>query len=103
MNMDNIAQYVSTILFAVGILVAVTNIVTEVIKKLTYDKLPTNLLATLVAMVLTLSSFMAVCTIKNITIVWYMGAGAIVLGFFVSYAAMFGYDKLKEILERLCE
>lgn len=101
--MDNIAQYVSYILFAVGILVAVTNIVTEVIKKLTYDKLPTNLLATLVAMVLTLSSFMAVCTIKNITIVWYMGAGAIVLGFFVSYAAMFGYDKLKEILERLCE
>lgn len=70
-------------------------------KKLTWDKLPTNILATLVAIVLTLGAFFAYCQIKSITVVWYMVAAAVVLGFMVAYAAMFGFDKLKEVIAQL--
>ena len=91
----------SLILSSVGVLVVITNIIVQVLKKLTWDKLPTNILATLVALLLTLAAFFAYCQIKSITVVWYMVAAAIVLGFFVAYAAMFGFDKLKEAIMQL--
>jgi len=36
-----------------------------------------------------------------VAIVWYTVVGAVVLGFFVAYAAMFGFDKLKEAIAQL--
>lgn len=98
--MENIFDW-SAILSIVGILVVVTNIIVQVLKKLTWDKLPTNLLATAVAMVLTLAVFFAYCQIRAVPIVWYMVAAAVVLGFFVAYAAMFGFDKLKEAIMQI--
>lgn len=91
----------STILTIVGILVVLTNIVVQVLKKVTWGKLPTNILAITVSMVLTLVTFFAYCQIKAIAVVWYMIAAAVVLGFLVSYAAMFGFDKLKEALTQI--
>lgn len=91
----------STILTIVGILVVLTNIVVQVLKKVTWGKLPTNILAITVSMVLTLVAFFAYCQIKAIAVVWYMVAAAVVLGFLVSYAAMFGFDKLKEALTQI--
>lgn len=98
--MENIFDW-SVILSIVGVLVIVTNIIVQVVKKVTWDKLPTNILATLVAIVLTLGAFFAYCQIKSITVAWYMVAAAAVLGFFVAYAAMFGFDKLKEAIMQL--
>lgn len=98
--MENIFDW-SAILSIVGILVVVTNIVVQVLKQLTWDKLPTNILATIVAMVLTLAAFFAYCQIKAVPVVWYMVAAAVVLGVFVAYAAMFGFDKLKEVIMQL--
>lgn len=98
--MENIFDW-SVILSIVGVLVIVTNIIVQVVKKVTWDKLPTNILATLVAIVLTLGAFFAYCQIKSITVAWYMVAAAVVLGFFVAYAAMFGFDKLKEAIMQL--
>lgn len=91
----------SLILSIVGVLVVITNIIVQVLKKLTWDKLPTNILATLVALLLTLAAFFAYCQINGITVVWYMVAAAVVLGFFVAYAAMFGFDKLKEAIMQM--
>ena len=34
-------------------------------------------------------------------VTWYMVAGAVTLGLFVAYAAMFGFDKLREALEQI--
>ncbi len=89
----------SVVLSIVGVLVVLTNIIVQVLKKATWSKLPTNILAVAVSMVLTLVAFFAYCQIKAIAVVWYMVAAAIVLGFMVSYAAMFGFDKLRETLE----
>ena len=94
-------NYISTIIPIIGALVALTNIVVEVIKKITWDKLPTNLVATIVAEILTLVTFFAYTSYKSINIVWYSVVSAIVVGIMVAYAAMFGFDKLKEILHSL--
>jgi len=83
--MDNIMQYiplaVSAVLLAALIL--------------------TNILAFLVAMAVTLLAFFAACQIMAWAVTWYMVAGAVALGLFVAYAAMFGYDKLREALEQI--
>lgn len=54
-----------------------------------------------VLVVLTLGAFFAYCSIKEIAVVWYMVFAAVVLAFMVAYAAMFGFDKLKEALSQI--
>lgn len=88
----------SVIIAIIGVLVALTNVIVEVAKKATWDKLPTNILALIVGEVLTIGAGIAYFQIKGITIVWYMIAALVVAGFMVAYAAMFGFDKLREIM-----
>ena len=88
----------SVVISLIGVLVALTNIITQVLKKVTWEKLPTNILVVAISMVLTLVVFFAYRQIKAIAVVWYMVAAAVVLGFMVAYAAMFGYDKLMEAI-----
>ena len=84
----------------VGALVLTTNVITEVLKNV-FKKIPAQITATIIALVLTGAAGAAFATIKGITIEWYMVAGDVVLGFFVSYGAQFGFDKLKEIIGKL--
>ena len=91
----------SAVLTIIGVLVVLTNIIVQVLKKLTWEKLPTNILVVIVSMVLTLGTFFAVCQIKAVTVVWYMVLAAVVLAFMVAYAAMFGFDKLKEVISQI--
>ncbi len=95
--MESILNW-SAVISIIGVLVVLTNIIVQVLKKAVWDKLPTNILAVIVSMVLTLAVFFAYCQIKAIAVVWYMVVAAVVLGFMVSYAAMFGYDKLMEAI-----
>ena len=92
---------VSTLFTIIGVLVALVNIVTQVFKNLLPSKFPTSLLAVIISLVLTLVAFFGYCQYAAIVIVWYYIAAAIVVGFMVAYAAMFGFDKLKEILQGL--
>ena len=46
-------------------------------------------------------AFFAVFQIMGWAVTWYMVAGAVALGLFVAYAAMFGFDKLREALEQI--
>lgn len=89
------------LILIIGALVAVTNVIVEVVKKLTWDKLPTNILATIVAVVLTMVAFFAYVSYAGLTVVWYWVVAAFIVGIFVAYAAMFGFDKLKEVLDSL--
>ena len=54
-------------------------------------------------LVLPLIAFFAVMDYLTITVLWYYVAAAIVLAFMVAYAAMFGYDKFKEVLLKIKE
>ena len=93
--MENVFN-IPVLLSIIGALVVVTNIIVQVLKNLTWDKLPTNILAVIVSMVLTLVAFFAYCQICSIAVEWYMVVAAVVVGFLTSYAAIFGFDKLKE-------
>lgn len=98
--MENVFN-IPVLLSIIGALVVVTNIIVQVLKNLTWDKLPTNILAVIVSMVLTLVAFFAYCQICSIAIEWYMVVAAVVVGFLTSYAAMFGFDKLKESITQM--
>ena len=87
-----------TLMTFIGFATVLTNIIVQVVKKATWDKIPTNLVALVVAVLLTMTAFFAFAQTQSIKITWYLIVAALVLGFMVAYAAMFGYDKLKEIL-----
>lgn len=99
--MQNLEAYISTLLIVVAVATVLVNIIVEVLKKITWDLIPTNLLAFIVAETITLLAFFAICQIQGVPVVWYMVAAAVVLGLIVAYAAMFGFDKLQELIEQL--
>lgn len=90
---------ISNLLTIIGGLVVLVNILTQVLKGVTWDKLPTNIVALILSEALTLAAGAAYAQINGIHITWYLVVGAVVVGFMVAYAAMFGYDKLKEVLD----
>lgn len=98
--MEQILNYetLAVLMTAICIITVLTNIIVQVLKKVTWDKIPTNLVAMVVAVLLTMAAFFAFAQTQNIKITWYLIIAAIVVGFMVAYAAMFGYDKLKEVL-----
>lgn len=91
----------SVIISIIGVLVVLTNIVVQVLKKVTWDKLPTNALAMIVSLVLTLGAFFAYCSIKGIAVVWYMVFAAVVLASWWLMRQCSGFDKLKEALAQI--
>lgn len=94
-------EHMNILLAVVFALMVVTNIVTEVLKKVTWDKLPTNLLVVIIAEALTLMTGAAYAQMNSLTVSWYHIVGAVVVGIFVSYAAMFGFDKLRQTVEQV--
>lgn len=90
---------ITVIIPILGVLVALTNVIVQVVKKATWDKLPTNIVALVVAETLTAAAGIAYCQIRVVVMTWYIVAALIVGGFMVAYAAMFGYDKLLEIMD----
>ena len=88
-----------TIMMVLPLLVALTNMLTNVIKGLceafaTHAKL----IAPLVAVTLTLLATAAYLQIFSVAATWYWFAGGAVAGLVVAYVAMNGYDGLYEDL-----
>ena len=100
MGSETLIYYASIILFVMACLVFGVNIIVEVIKKL-FPKVPTTFLATILSVAITMAAFFAWASYIGLTVVWYYIAAAFVLGLFVAYAAMFGFDKFKQAFERL--
>ena len=86
------------ILTVIGFLTVLVNLIVQVVKPLTYDKVPTEILATVLSELLTLLAYFGYAEYASWTVTWYTVAAAVVIGLLVSYAAQFGYDKLKDAL-----
>lgn len=83
-----------------AILVILTNIITQVLKSVTYDKVPTRVVALIIAVALSVIGTVVYCQVMVIAVSWCYVAGAVVIGFVAAYAAMFGYDNLyNELVE----
>lgn len=91
--------YINMSFSTICALVLCTNIITEVIKKL-FKHLPAEITAFIVSMILTMSEFFANVKANETEIEWCMIIEAVAAGFFVSYGAQFGFDKLKEIINK---
>ena len=89
---------IALITTALGVLVILTNALTELFKKI-FANIPPQITATVIALILTVCAVMAYVTITGIAITWYIVVGSIIGGLFVSYTAQFGFDKAKEILK----
>ena len=99
---QNIPAVVSYVLIIVAVLVVLTNVITEVVKKIA-TSVPSNILALTVAMVLALVALFAFCQLMEVAVTWYLVVAAVVVGFLTAYAAMFGYDKLRQLLEQFTQ
>ncbi|BDF72883.1 hypothetical protein CE91St41_38660 [Oscillospiraceae bacterium] len=95
----NYTEVVSTLLMIIGGVTILTNIIVQVFKTVTWDKIPTNFFALIVSEVLTLAAGAAYAQIQGIAITWYLVFAAVVVGLLSAYAAMLGYDKLVEALK----
>ena len=93
-------HFASILMAVMALLVFATNIIVEVVKNL-LPKVPTNIVAVIVAQILTDLSVWILCTIMEITVMWYYAVCAVVLVLFVGYAAMFGFDMFKAAWEKL--
>ena len=85
---------------AVGVLVILTNAFTELLKGI-FPKIPPQILATVIALLLTIFAATAYLSITGAPVHWYVIVGSLVAGLFVSYTAQFGHDKLDEIIKIL--
>ena len=103
MNYTNLINAIfecgSAVLAAMVLLVFATTIIVEVVKGL-FKKVPTNIVAFVVSMIVTILAVIVLCAVLGIPFVWYYIVGAILLGIFVAYASMYGFDKFKETWER---
>lgn len=97
---NTIINYASILLAIMAGLVFVTNIIVEVTKSL-LPKLPTSYLTVTVAVIATVLALFIAAAALEITVMWYYAVGAVVMGIFVAYAAMFGFDKFKDAWEKL--
>lgn len=98
--MNDLTAYIPVMLAVVMALTLITNIVVQVLKSLLYDLIPTNLLAFLVAVVVTVGTGFGVWSYFKFDITGWMIAALIALCFVVAFAAMFGYDKLVQLVEQ---
>jgi glucan phosphoethanolaminetransferase (alkaline phosphatase superfamily) len=100
--MDIITNNLSTLMLILGGLIALTNIIVEVIKNAIPDsKVPTNLVAVFVAIIVTVLAYIIWANVTGIAIIWWHVVAAIVVGILVAYGAMFGFDKLKQTIESI--
>lgn len=92
---------ITSIISVVGALTVLTNIIVEVLKKVL--PVPANILAVAVAEITTLAAFFGLADKIGLVVLWYYVVAAVVVGLMVAYAAMFGFDKLKETLLKIKE
>lgn len=97
-----ILNYGSMILAAMFVLTTAVQLIVEVVKRLV-PKVPTDLVVFVISIALTVLALYIGAEIMQISVMWYYAVGAVVLGIFVAYAAMFGFDKFTALWSRLME
>ena len=95
MEYATVIRYVTTIMAVVFVLVTLTNIISQVIKKMVNrENCPAQVVVFIIAEILSVMAMMITCSIMKWQIFWYYWPLAIIMGVMVCYGAMFGYDNL---------
>ena len=91
----------TTLIMVIAVLAFVVSVFTEVTKNISIlKKIPTDLQVLTVSVLLTVLSYFAYVSYSNAKIIWYNIIGSVVIGFFVAFVAMYGWDKFRQLWER---
>lgn len=99
----NYQEFFATLMIIIAALIAVVNIITEVVK-LTFNFKKTeyiNFFVTILSIGLTVSVFLAYWQVKQLEITWYIILAFIIIGYMVAFGAMLGFDKLLKHFEKV--
>ena len=97
-----VLEYGSIILGIMFALTTAVQLIVEVVKRLV-PRVPTDLVVFLVSIALAVLMLFIGAEVLQITVMWYYAVGAVILGIFVAYAAMFGFDKFTALWGRLTD
>ena len=101
MNVNEIMQYLSYLLIAIGVMAFIVSVVTQVIKSWPgLEKLPTAAVVIVLSLILCPAAFMALMAWQKQPITWYMVFACMIAAFVVALVAMDGWERIKEIWER---
>lgn len=101
MNINEVMQYVSYLLIAIGVMAFVVSVITQVIKSWPgLDKLPTAAVVIVLSMVLCPLTMVALLTWMGQPITWYQIFACFLAAFIVALVAMDGWERLSEIWQR---
>lgn len=101
MDVNLIMQYISWILIAIGVMAFMVSVVTQVIKSWPgLEKLPTSAVVIVLSLVLCPLVMVALCSWKQVEIVWYMIVACMITAFVVALVSMGGWEKINDIWQR---
>lgn len=101
MNMNEMMQYLSYLLMAIGIMAFIVSVITQVIKSWPgLDKLPTTAVVIVLSLILCPAAFVALMAWQSQPIAWYMVFACMISAFVVALVSMDGWERVKEIWER---
>lgn len=101
MNVNELMQYISWLLIAVGVMAFVVSVVTQVIKSWPgLEQLPTSAVVIVLSLVLCPAAMVSLCAWKQVPITWYMIFACMIAAFVVALVSMSGWEKVNEIWQR---
>jgi len=99
--MDFLILNASKILALIGGLSFIVTVIVEVIKNTkVLEKVPTQLVAIIVSILVCVIGYLAYASYSAMVITWYYIFAALIAAFVVSYVSMYGFDTLKELYDR---
>ena len=101
MNVNEIMQYLSYLLIAIGVMAFIVSVITQVIKSWPgLEKLPTSAVVIVLSLVLCPVTFVAMMAWLKHPIRWYMVFACMVAACVVALVSMDGWERVKGIWER---
>ena len=99
--MEYLLSNVALLLTVIGVLAFTVSVITEVTKSVSFlNKIPTDIQVLVTSILLSVLSVLIYVDLSKTKIIWYYVIGAVVLGFFVAFVSMYGWEKLTTMYNR---
>ena len=101
LNIELLMQFVTYALMAIGVLAFAVSMITQVIKEMPFlKKIPTNVVALVVSMILCPLSVIIACQYFDIVIIWYYVFASFIAAFIVYLVSTGGWERVTEMWNR---